>query len=85
MNSDDIKEKILIAVIAIYIIVFFLFCLLGLTDCAINIFTKSKTNSEIKSLKSRICELEESYQLLREDVNLQKQVFSAYVNGELVE
>ena len=33
----------------------------------------------------KIYDLEEYCQLLREDVDLQKQVFSAYVNGELVE
>lgn len=84
MNSE-IKEKILFAAIAIYLIVFFLFCLLGLIDCGISVFTKSKNNAEIESLKNKIYKLEENYQLLREDVNLQKQVFSAYVNGELVE
>lgn len=83
--SDSIKEKVLIAAIIVYIIVFFLFCLLGLVDCAINIFTKSKTNTEIDFLKGKIYDLEEYCQLLREDVDLQKQVFSAYVNGELVE
>lgn len=83
--DSSIKEKVLMGVIIVYIVVFFLFCLLGLIDCATSIFTRSKTNTEIDFLKGKIYDLEEHYQVLREDVDLQKQVFSAYVNGDLVE
>ena len=85
MEQNSWKEKLIFGVIILYIIVFFIFCILGIVDCIFEMKRGSKEQEEIDLLKGKVYDLEEYTQTLREDVDLQKDVFSAYVNGKLVE
>ena len=73
-----LSKGIIIALLIIFLVVVLVFMIMFITKFP-------KMEQEIDFLKGKIYDLENHSTKLQEELELQKDVFSAYVNGQLVE